>query len=327
MTIKTVTALESLKNAYLDYLAGKQPGWILEVDEQSYRLRLDQFISKKIERISRNRASQLDVLDIQRECILKKSSQLYVGQKIWVKRPLFEDQNPPIEEPRIIDETDDFLVLYKPPHWAVHPTAYRFIHTITTWLKQNHKYAHPVHRLDSETSGILLCAKNKNIEGILIDKFSNHEILKTYLLIIEGISPNFFWIENTPLGFDPQSKVKIKMGQGNLYAKTSFKLLKTHTHTNQKRYSLIEAIPQTGRQHQIRAHLMLSGLCLLGDKLYGKDEAFFIKSLDEILSEQDYQVLGHTRHALHASKISFELNGQQWEWTCPLPDDLSFFMG
>ena len=318
---------QDLKNAYLDFLVGKQPGWRLDVDEGSHKMRLDQFIAKKLERVSRSRASQLDVFDIDRELELKKSATVHQGQRIWVKRPFFEE-TPPQINPSILEETDDFLVLNKPPFWSVHPTAHRFTHTITTWLKQQKIWATPVHRLDHETSGLLLCAKNKQAENDLIDAFAQQKIQKTYLAIIEDIPIDFFWQNQTPLGFDPHSEVKIKMGKGNLSACTEFQLQKIYFNESlQKRFALIKAMPKSGRQHQIRAHLMLSGYALLGDKLYGKSEKFFLKSLEEPLSTEDFKILGHQRHCLHAFDLSFDWKDQYYRFECPLADDLWAVLG
>jgi RluA family pseudouridine synthase len=320
-------SLQDLKNAYLDFLVGKQPGWRLDVDEGSHKMRLDQFIAKKLERVSRSRAAQLEVFDIDREIELKKSATVHEGQRIWVKRPFFEETIPQLN-PTILSETEDFLVLNKPPFWSVHPTAHRFTHTITTWLKQQKIWATPVHRLDHETSGLLLCAKNKHAENALIDAFAQHTIQKTYLAIIEGVPNDFFWQNQTPLGFDHQSEVKIKMGKGNLSACTEFQLQKIYLNTDQqKRYALIKAMPKSGRQHQIRAHLMLSGYGLLGDKLYGKSEKFFLKSLEAPLTEDDFQILGHQRHCLHAFELSFDWGNLHYKFECPLAKDLWEILG
>ena len=95
--------------------------------------------------------------------------------------------------------------------------------------------------------------------------------------------------------------VGLKVGIGEMTARTDFRVLQMNSSGHRV---LIEAHPLTGRQHQIRVHLSLVGLPLVGDKLYGPSEKIFLRHLDGALDEEDWCQLGHRRHALHASEIS-----------------------
>ena len=109
------------------------------------------------------------------------------------------------------------------------------------------------------------------------------------------------------------------MGRGDLEARTDFRVLEISKVCERV---LIEASPRTGRQHQIRAHLSLAGLPLVGDKLYGPSEQLFLKHLEGELDSQDLERLGHSRQALHAAELSLSWRGAERTWLSPLPAEL-----
>ena len=315
-----------------------EPGWSLTVDPEGDGERLDRFIARRIPRLSRARASRLEVLDLdQPHRVLKKSNRLHVGQRLWARRPPPEEDLSTLAEPQVLFEGEGLLILDKPPGWAAHPTASRYEATITTWLKRRGTPATPAHRLDVETSGVLACASDLEVERALKATFKNHQAHKVYLAVCEGVERvsgegsrplelEERWIEERPLGFDSSSEVRLKMGVGALSARTDFEVLSLTTEVGVGGRALIKATPHTGRQHQIRAHLSLSGLPIVGDKLYGPDEAIFLRYLSDDLSDEDWARLGHVRQALHASELSCELFGQPFQWRAPLPKALSDLM-
>ena len=302
-----------------DGIEENEAGWYLMVDPSAEGLRLDRFIARRIARVSRARAARLEVIDLDhRGAVMKKSTAVRAGQRLWVKRPMPDgDSEPPA--PNIIYEDGDLLILDKPPGLAVHPTATRFKSTVTWWLSRQFPGLpiEPVHRLDVETSGILVCSKNHEVNRLLKDVFAHGLVEKRYLALTRGDGSCSTWTVDTPLGFDPISRVRLKMGVGELPAKTTFRIVETYPALR-----WIEAWPITGRQHQIRVHLALSGMPIIGDKLYGPDEGLFLAHLERELTTEEYRLLGHHRLALHASKIGFTLREEKFHFQASLPPDL-----
>ena len=316
------------------------PGWRLDVDPEGEGERLDRFIARRLIRVSRSRAAKLEVwqLNSSSACLhirLKKSTRLKAGMSLWVKRPLPSEDMTQLDEPYIIDECEDFIVINKPPGWIAHPTASRYQSAITTWLKIQDLKAQPVHRLDLETSGLLLCLKQGQEEAEVRRLFLHHQVDKRYISICKVspkgeqvlISQGGRWQETQSLGFDTHHSIKIKMGIGTLTALTDFTLIDTWIHHETGTHlALIIARPHTGRQHQIRVHLALNGLSILGDKLYGDHDVCFLKYLDGYLTEDDYLHLGHHRHALHATALSLPWKGEVRCWSSPPPTDLHQYL-
>ncbi|MCA9547894.1 MAG: RluA family pseudouridine synthase, partial [Myxococcales bacterium] len=209
------------------------------------------------------------------------------------------------------------LVLDKPAGLAVHPTAARFEATVTRWLARHHPEAEPVHRLDVETSGVLVCARHALAHRTLKAAFADRGVHKRYRAVVEGLPEADRWVVDTPLGFDAGSAVRLKMGPGDLPARTAFEVVRRG-----RRRALIAAEPLTGRQHQIRVHAQLSGHPLVGDKLYGPDERIFLAHLDGAVTPAMWAALGHPRHALHAASVRFEWRGQTRAFEAPWPAEL-----
>lgn len=253
---------------------------------------------------------------------LKKSARVREGWVLWAERPLPDaDVEPPV--PLRIYEDDELLILDKPPGLATHPTATRFKSTVTWWLARNDPGAHPAHRLDVETSGVLVVSRNEEAARGLKTAFAEVGVKKRYLAVVEGAPERDRFIIDEPLGFvrdhpTMHSEIELKMGPGTKPARTLCTTL-----ARGERRSLVEARPTHGRQHQIRVHLSMAGLPIVGDKLYGPDETLFLAHLNDGLTEADYARLGHTRHALHASSVELEWPpGRVRRFVAPLPADL-----
>ena len=175
---------------------------------------------------------------------------------------------------------------------------------------------HPAHRLDVETSGLLVCAQSNRLK-MVSDAFAERRVHKTYLAVLSGEPEQSEWTVEIPLGFDTSTGIRLKMGRGTLSAETRFRVLRAGTQR-----SLVQAEPMTGRQHQIRVHAQLSGHALVGDKLYGPEDKLFFASKERPLTEEEWHLLGHTRHALHAWKVVLKLPESTHQFESPLPSDL-----
>ena len=296
-------------------------GWLLLVDGGAAGQRLDVFLAARIRRLSRSRAARLRVVDLDApERALKKNDRIRGGQRLWVERPL-PDGDAQIVAPVVLHVDDDLLVLAKPPDLAVHPTASRFVRTVTSWLTEvtpaGAPKPEPAHRLDVETSGLLICGRHTLALRTLQQLFSGHEVQKRYRAVVEGRPTWDTQIIDQPLGFAQDSAVNIKMGKGDLPAVTRLRVI-----ARGPRRSLVEAEPISGRQHQIRVHLALLGFPIVGDKLYGPDERLFLAHLDRALTEEELAVLGHPRQALHAYEVALPWKGVLRRFVAPWPAEL-----
>ena len=290
------------------------PGWLLQVPPDANSMRVDAFVCARVPRLSRSRASRLRLYDHQSGRTLKKSSLVTPGQYILAIRPTPDETAQIDYKPKLIWENELWCLINKPPMMATHPSASYFKRTVTYWLRcQGLQHVQSVHRLDVETSGLLLCGKTTDAVRLGSDAFAAHNVRKDYLAVLDVRVPKGEdgWCVDTPLGFDSESQVPIKMGVGTLSAKTHFKVLKRGS-----RRTLVQATPTGGRQHQIRVHAQLSGMPLVGDKLYGPDERFFLNRRRS-LCERDLEALGHWRHALHAYRLSASFLPQTFEIEMP----------
>lgn len=282
-------------------------GWHLIVDPACDGWRLDRYLALRLVRVSRARAARLAVFDEDEPARgpLKKSAPVRKGQRLFARRPL-PDAGVSLPPPTVLYEDADLLVIDKPAGWAAHPTATRNAGTLKYWLATaGYDAAHePIHRLDVETSGVTAIARTTAAARFYKGALADRAVAKTYLCVVAGVPVAPHFVVDLPLGFDPDSAVRLKMGRGELPATTRFGRLFASDGR-----AVLSASPLTGRQHQIRVHAALSGLPLVGDKLYGPDERLFLASLERDLTDAEWALLGHTRQALHA-----------WRLVLPRPD-------
>lgn len=294
------------------------------IPSEFHGLRADQYLKRRIGRISRKRAQGIigagDFLLDDKET--KASCRVKSGQKATLRR-FAPDLNTDIDDFIIekIFENDDILVINKPPGLSIHPSANCLYKTLTYWLRKHYPQTkiNPCHRIDKETSGIVICAKSRTCERAIKKAFMQGLVKKTYLAIVNGILDRPVII-SIPLGLQKEKglvAIRMVADANGQAAVTKCRPLRTD---RIKQRTLLLCHPLTGRQHQIRAHLSLIGHALVGDKLYAHGDEFF----DRLTKGDDTGLveLAHPRHALHAAKVRFCLGDESFVFKCPLPKDL-----
>jgi 23S rRNA pseudouridine1911/1915/1917 synthase len=316
-----------------------------EVGPNQHGIRLDAFLKERYRRRSREalkRAIDSGAITLKRSQgphltvgRLKPGLQLIPGDEILV----LSERKPEPEVDfgyKILFEDDVLFVIAKPANLPVHPAGRYFFNTLLVHLRtEGHRNPLKaerefflVHRIDKETSGILVLAKDRDVCTHLSRQFADRTTEKRYLAVVYGITPEEFEVEH-PMGRAPGSAITLKMGhlpldQGGQTALTRFKRLETAG-----QFSLVECFPKTGRQHQIRVHLESAGHPIVGDKLYGVPESEALRFYDRLyISPEAEAKLLLPRHALHAAGIRFEhpVTGERLEFSCELPEDLRAFL-
>jgi RluA family pseudouridine synthase len=213
-----------------------------------------------------------------------------------------------IVEPEIDDkitilyEDEWFIAVNKTGNLPVHPSGRYFNHTLTAMLEDRcGRKVYPVHRIDRETSGVILLTFDGKSAGEL--SFALAEGSKEYLALVHGNFPDEGLIVDLPLGRDAASAVKKKQKAwlgGTQKALTRFQKILTAGDI-----SLVRCFPETGRLHQIRAHLLAAGYPIVGDKLYGQDETAFLTFVRKGWTAELKKSLLLPRCALHAARLVF----------------------
>ena len=287
--------------------------------------RLDRFLQKRIPRLSRARLQRV----IRGECWLderacRPSSPVLPGQVVRFIRPAPVEPEVPRTLP-VLYTDDAFYVVDKPAGIAMHPTAKFHYATVTAVLRELFptEKLEICHRLDLETSGALVVARTKEATIAIKKSFARRQIDKTYLAVAhwpDGLAET--GVIDLPLGLEAKGLTRVKMvvtpaDQGGLPSRTRYEVLE-----RSGSYALVQCHPETGRQHQIRAHLDAIGAPIVADKLY-PDAQIFVDYQDagwEAVEDR----LPLRRHALHAHRIVFPhpTTGVPVEVASPLPEPL-----
>jgi len=211
-------------------------------------------------------------------------------------------------------ETDHFAVFDKPSGILIHPRKREEIQTLNDDIKYLFgKDANAAHRIDKGTSGLVLVSKNKKSEAELKQLFEDKEVFKEYIALVEGRLEKDLEIDEKLLVDLPSSKIRIKV-HVNEKGKNAYTKIEPLEYDKQNNVTLVKAIPQTGRQHQIRAHLFHVKHCIIGDTLYGLNEDLAEQYLDGKMSEEESHNLTRSKRLLlHASRISFEYKEQKYD--------------
>ena len=211
-------------------------------------------------------------------------------------------------------EAQEFVVFDKPSGVLIHPQNRNTPYSLIDELKyQFGRDANIAHRIDQETSGLVLCAKNKVSERDIKMMFQERDMQKTYLALVHGKFEKELTIEAPLLRAEDESaivRMVVKVDDRGKASKTEFKPLK---YFPDKNMTLLECKPYTGRQHQIRVHLFHVKHPIVGDPIYGQSEKNIVKFLDRELSVEERIInTGSPRLLLHANTLKFELYNQTY---------------
>jgi len=314
--------------------------------------RLDVFLQGQLRRTSRTRTQFIirnSAFDV-RGKRLRPNHRVQGDEHVLLWRPPWDEEPVPTEIP-ILFEDEHLLAVDKPALLPVHPTARYHRNTLINLLKDARpgEFVSLGHRLDRETSGVLICSKTAACDRAFKRQIEGRTgVDKTYRAITWGIpdparaaalggtvtpasdGPGAFRYERS-LELDPRGTYRVKMRLGEtpdaLSASTRFCIEGTRSSASGTVYALVRCELETGRQHQIRVHLASLGAPIVGDKLYGPDETCFARGADGELTDEDLALLELPRHALHAARLALRhpILETPLVIEAPLPEDLREF--
>ena len=222
----------------------------------------------------------------------------------------------------IIHEDDELLVVNKPADLVCHPTKGDEFSSLISRVRLHlgaSTHGHLVNRLDRETSGVTVVAKNAAVAGELGRLWEARAVEKEYLAIVHGHVRDDHGLIDAPLGKDEASRVAIKdcVRADGSPAQTEFHVEhRLGSPAANPTYSLLRVHPHSGRKHQIRIHMAHIGHPIVGDKIYGGDEDLYLALVEHRLTEEQRARLILPNQALHASAVRFNWCGAQVEFRC-----------
>lgn len=276
--------------------------------------RLDVFLARLARDLSRSQARRLIddglvTVDGRQE---RPSHRLAAGARVVATLPPSEVAK--LEAERIplaiIYQDEDIVVVDKPAGLTVHPapghpsgTLVNALLTLVPELAASRDNIRPgiVHRLDKDTSGLLVVARNERARTDLTRQLKERQVRKTYLALVQGVPQPAQGTIEAPIGRHPRNRKKMAVVAGGREAETKYRVREA-----MDRFALLEVEPVTGRTHQIRVHLAAIGHPVVGDAVYGKRSPLV------------------ERQFLHAWRLAFDLpsSGRIVEFESPLPADL-----
>ena len=220
----------------------------------------------------------------------------------------------------IVYEDEDIIVINKQFGLVTHPGAGNWTGTLANALLNYDPTlakldrAGIVHRLDKNTSGLMVIARNQKSQKYLVEQLQSHSVVREYSAIVYGHMIAGGTVDE-PIGRDPRDRVKQTVLTSGKDAITHYRAIdrfKSHTH--------VKAILETGRTHQIRVHLSHVGHSLIGDPMYGGRVRFPKKASEELKDA----LLNFKRQALHSKKLTLihPISGESMSWNASLPDDM-----
>ena len=290
--------------------------------------RLDHFLKQRIRRLSRTKICTIIASQVWLSNGRKPRPALAVraGDTVHIDRPAPIEPEVPREFP-ILAADPYFMAIDKPAGLPMHTTAKFWKNTLVAILRERYpeEGLQICHRIDRETSGVLLIARTREAASYLKRAFASRAVKKTYLALVHGVPAPSSGVIDAPIRLiESRSHLMMGVEDDGLPAVTRYVV-----HTAFARHSLIEASPESGRQHQIRVHLAHIGHPIVGDKLYGAGEQAFMDYCDSGMTPALLELFdGLPRHALHAARLIFPHPETKEMITVesPLPADLSDYM-
>lgn len=292
--------------------------------------RLDSFIARRVAELTRSRAGRLiaaGAVSVGGATVTKAATRLAVDDDVRVDVPppapsALVPETMPLS---IVYEDGDLLVIDKPPGLAVHPSPGHSSHTLVHGILAHcsdlsgiggEKRPGIVHRLDKDTSGLIIVAKNDAAHVSLSRQLKEHRVEKTYLALVEGHIEPKEGVIDAPIGRDPHHRTRMAVVDGGREARTRYRLLRTVGGR-----SLVELRPETGRTHQLRVHLAAMGFPIAGDAVYGPRGGGGRRAG----GRRSAGLAGLTRQFLHAQRLAFRhpATGERLELEAPLATDLA----
>ena len=294
--------------------------------------RIDKYLVSRFQDLSRSFIQGLIKNgDIKvRDRAVKSSYEIKKNDVITIKLPEFpsddiEPQNIPLD---IIFEDDHILIINKSPDMVVHPARGHASGTLANAVKHycnvlseiNGK-SRPgiVHRLDRDTSGVMIIAKTDFSHGHIARQFENREVKKEYIAVVEGRVDFDSDIIQLPIGRHKRLRekmaVRYDIGKPGI---SRYKVVERFA-----KHTVIKIFPKTGRTHQIRVHMKYIGHPIVADSLYGNNDSFSLSEISKDGIKEEKPLID--RQALHASKIEFNhpVLNKTMKFTADLPDDMN----
>ena len=312
----------------------------LVVDQKSQGKRLDSYIAEKKEELSRTRVKNLIIngsIKVNNEEVKEPSKKIFEEDTITlnIPKPKKASLKPYKYKLNIIYEDEDLLVIDKLAGISMHPGAGNYDNTIVNALMnlENKNFSNIgdelrpgiVHRIDKDTSGLIVIAKNNYTHENLSSQFSDHTISRLYQALVWGkLRPQHGVIETL---ITRSSKNRQLMEVGIVKGKkaiTNYKTLEIFENSKVPTLSLVECKLETGRTHQIRVHMSYKGNNILGDKKYKKK----FKKLKNIDPEIEDVLSNLNRQFLHAKILGFThpKSGKRLEFSSNLPIELEIIL-
>jgi 23S rRNA pseudouridine1911/1915/1917 synthase len=313
---------------------------VLRVPPEVAGQRLDIFVRDQLHRTSRTRAQWIvraSAYDANGRK-LDPNDRVKPEQHVLLWRAPWDETPTSVSLP-VLFEDDHLLAIDKPALMAVHPTARYYRSTVIKLLqaaRPDCPFLSLGHRLDRETSGVMLVSKTRGCDRALKKRLEHRQdVHKTYIAITWGVPDTgdggrSFRCERG-MEVDAANPLRVKMRTSDaphaLRAATVVDVGDVRRNAAGQPYAFIRCGLETGRQHQIRVHLASLGAPVVGDKLYGPDERAFARAADGELTAEDLKMLEMARHALHAARIELghPVTGHPLVIEAPLPSDMAEF--